>query len=107
MKLANILCEAKEKRRWKVIARHKYVQGAIITESYDRNDDSYRKYVAVIRDWRHFNIYRGKPSLYPNIFKKVLKKVGEIRDRIDAGDESVFQGSKNDWWLDETGKHLK
>ena len=49
------------KPRWKIIARHKWVMGATITESYlDDPAVNLRRFTAT------------------------------IRDRIDAGDESVF-----------------
>ena len=49
------------KPRWKIIARHKWILGATITESYlDDPAVNLRRFTAT------------------------------IRDRIDAGDESVF-----------------
>lgn len=77
---------------WKIIGRHKWVSGATITESYDvakeRLGYSYRRFTATIRGWRNFLIYEGR--LKVGVGKLVIKRVKEIRDRIDSGDESVF-----------------
>ena len=78
---------------WKVIGRHKWVSGATITESYDESKEtkghSYRRFTATIRGWRNFLIYEG--VLKDGVTKKVIKRVKELRDRIDSGDESVFK----------------
>ena len=77
---------------WKIVGRHKWVSGAIITESYDNSKErlgySYRRFTATIRGWRNFLIYEG--DLTEGVTKKVRKRVIEIRDRIDKGDESIF-----------------
>ncbi len=77
---------------WKVIGRHKWVSGATITESYDESKErlgySYRRFTATVRGWRNFLIYEGK--MKGGETKQVVKRVKEIRDRIDRGDESVF-----------------
>ena len=79
---------------WKILARHRWVSGATITESELIEDDPisagtfYRRFTATIRGWRGFRIFEGR--LYPNVVKDVKAKVVEIRDRIDAGDETVF-----------------
>ncbi len=78
---------------WKVIGRHKWVSGATITESYDTSKErlgyTYRRFTATIRGWRNFLIYEGE--LKEEVTKKVIKRVKELRDRIDKGDESVFR----------------
>ena len=77
---------------WKIIGRHKWVSGAIITESYNDSKErlgyTYRRFTATIRGWRNFLIYEGE--LKERVTEKVRKRVIEIRDRIDRGDESVF-----------------
>ena len=77
---------------WKIVGRHNWVSGAVITESYDdskeRLDYTYRRFTATIRGWRNFLIYEGE--LKEGVTTKVRKRVIEIRDRIDKGDESVF-----------------
>ena len=72
----------------KVIGRHKWVDGATITESYDESDDSIRSFTATIRGYRNWHIYRDKTT--ENTTKYVVAAVKLIRDRIDAGDETVF-----------------
>ena len=73
----------------KILARHKWVAGATITESMKESDDLYRKFTATIRGFRNWKIAEGYID-GSNIEKLVVKKVKDIRDRIDGGDESVF-----------------
>jgi len=70
------------------LARHRWVRGATITESMLVEDDLYRRFTATVLGWRGFRIFEGR--LYPDVVKEVKTKVMEIRDRIEAGDESVF-----------------
>lgn len=77
-------------RKMRILARHKWVSGATITESVS-GDGTIRRFTATIRGWRNFKIFEGK--LQYNTSKLVRAKVSEIRDRIDAGDESVFSGT--------------
>ena len=75
--------------RWKIIARHKWISGATVTESYlDDPAVNLRRFTATIRGWRNWKMYEG--VLYHGLADKVAERVREIRDRIDAGDESVF-----------------
>ena len=82
---------------WKIIARHKWVSNATITESELIEDDipsgltSYRRFTATILGWRGFRIFEGR--IYSGVGEDVRAKVTEIRDRIEAGDESVFHES--------------
>ena len=81
------------KRKMKVIARHKWLDDCTITESYDVNDDtdnSYRRFTATILGWRNFKIFEG---YYTNdmIAAKVLGQVVKIKERIEMGDEIIFQ----------------
>ena len=73
---------------WKTLARHRWVSGATITESMLEEDDRYRRFTATVLGWRGFKIAEGRAS--PELGRKVKEKVTEIRDRIEAGDESVF-----------------
>lgn len=73
--------------KFKVLARHKWVAGAIITESIGHKQQM-RRFTATIRGFRNWKIYQGKSSPAASAF--VIVKVKEIRDRIDAGDELVF-----------------
>ena len=72
----------------KIIGRHKWVSGALITESYDEDNDSFRRFTATIRGFRNWHIYEGK--LTDNTTKVVIAIVKHIRDRIDTGDEQIF-----------------
>jgi hypothetical protein len=70
----------------RILAGHKRVDGATITESVSE-DGTIRRYTATIRGWRAWKIYEGRDW---NL-RDVIAKAREIRDRIDSGDESVFQ----------------
>ena len=77
----------------KILARHKWVSGATITESVDEKregykDVSYRRFTATIRGYGNWKIYEG--YLREGITEEVIKCVESIRDRIDKKDESVF-----------------
>ena len=72
----------------KIIGRHKWVEGATITESYDETDDTKRRFTATIRGFRNWKIYEGK--LQDDTTGFVRLKVIHLRDRIDANDEAVF-----------------
>lgn len=80
-------------REWKILARHKWIIGAVITESVNENksdiNKTYRRFTATVRGWRNFKIYEG--YLHEIDTKEIINKVREIRDRIDNGDESVFK----------------
>ena len=75
-------------KQWEVLARHKWVAGATITESCKITDSSYRCFTATIRGWKNFKIFEGEIDF--GIAEKVKEKVTEIRNRIDDNDESVF-----------------
>ena len=76
----------------KIMARHKWLVGCTITESHDEtkstSDKAYCRFTATIRGWRKFVIYEG--FCFAGIAEDIKKKVREIRDKIDAGDDSVF-----------------
>lgn len=74
----------------KVIARHKWVAGATITESVS-SDGWTRRFTATIRGYRSWKIWEGDMRLIEvSPVQYVIDKVKEIRNRIDANDESVF-----------------
>jgi len=73
----------------KILARHRWVAGATITESLVDEDRNIKRFTATIRGWRNFKIYEGKGNNIDTDF--IVSKVKKIRDRIDAGDETVFQ----------------
>ncbi len=76
----------------KILARHKWLVGCLITESYDNAKDTetqcYRRFTATIRGWRNWLIFDGLVT--ENTTQFVIDKVNSIRNRIDDGDESVF-----------------
>ena len=82
----------KPSKPWRLLARHKWVAGAMISES--RRDDmtdrsEQRSYTATIRGYGGWQIYRGivgDPLLIPFI----IARIRQIRDRIDDGDEDIF-----------------
>lgn len=71
----------------RIIARHKHVIGATITESVNE-DDNIRRFTATIRGFQNWRLFEGKTT--SDTFKRIIAKVKEIRDRIDNGDESIF-----------------
>ena len=80
-------------RQWKILARHQWVAGAVITESHKiDSDDSYRRFTATIRHFRNWRIWQGATAntdMKPRV-EEIKRRVTAIRDRIDAKDESVF-----------------
>ncbi len=73
----------------KIIARHRWVAGATITESLVDEDKNIKRFTATIRGWRNFKIFEGKGNNIDTDF--IVNKVKEIRKKIDGGDETVFQ----------------
>lgn len=80
----------------KILARHRWIDGTVITESGDTETDTpYHRFTATIRGWRNWKIYEG--FLSDNIAQRVFDAVMEIRGRIDAEDESIFE--HKGFWL--------
>lgn len=77
------------KRRMKIIGRHKWLAGCLITESYDVEDYTYRRFTATINGWRNFKIYEG--YIVQNFTDSIIARVKSIRQRIEEGDDSVFR----------------
>ena len=78
----------------KIIARHKWVLGATITESYDEKKEgykgvSYRRFTATIRGYQNWKIREG--YLRDGIVKEVIQMVAWIRDEIDKGNKEIFK----------------
>ncbi len=76
----------------KILARHKWLVGCTITESFDNTKDTeaqvYRRFTATIRGWRNWLIFEGLVT--PDTTQFVIDKVKSIRKRIDENDKSVF-----------------
>lgn len=76
-------------KKWVIIARHNdWVNECTITESYLRDDDTIRRFVAKIKGWQNFKIYQGRISR--NMVQKIIFQVRYIKDRIEKEDESIF-----------------
>lgn len=82
---------------WKVVTyRHKWVAGCTISESVQLQPDgdwsTIRRFTATIRGYRAWRIWEGDITKTANadLCNMVIAKVRSIRDRIDAGDESIF-----------------
>ena len=74
--------------RMVVLARHKWVAGATITESSDADSDGWvHRYTATIRGYRNWKIYEGRTP--PNILPLIVHVVTAIRDQIDAEGENA------------------
>ena len=74
--------------KWKIIARHKWVSNATITESYDTNDSSIRRFTATVCGWTNFKIFEGRTQ--KNISKKIVEKVNYIREKIENNEDDIF-----------------
>ncbi len=82
------------KEKWKIIGRHKWVSGATITESASVNSQKgLRRYTATIRGWRNWKILEEETAFHnmKERTDRIISKVKSIRDRIDSGDQTVFQ----------------
>ena len=74
---------------WRVLARHKWVAGAVIAESV--NDDSTRKrFTATIRGFRGWQLWEGGYGEAQDVAQVIADKVRELVARVDADDEAVF-----------------
>ena len=85
-------------KQWKVLARHtRWIAGATITESVPVKNlpglsPHEHRFTATIRGYRNWRIWQGNVAFLGNdaVVRLVREKVANLRDRIDAGDESVF-----------------
>ncbi|WP_240416601.1 hypothetical protein [Paenibacillus periandrae] len=75
-------------KQWRILARHRWVSGATITESVNEIDEDIRRFTATIRGWKNFRIYEGDPRHIET--KRIMERVMQIRDQIDSGDAKVF-----------------
>ena len=81
-------------KRMKILARHKWVEGAVITESVDEKregykDISYRRFTATIEGFQNWKIYEG--YLTEDTAIKVKEMVKHIQGCIKRGDETIFK----------------
>jgi len=81
------------KRKFKILARHKWLVNTTITESYDINNEAYRRYTATICGYTNWRIYEGFCNDNKKRVDFIINKVKEIRNKIESGDKSVFYES--------------
>jgi hypothetical protein len=74
---------------WQVLARHPWTYGATITESMNA-DDTRRRFTATIRGYRNWKIAITDTAHVTPTVRLIVAIVEGIRDRIDAGDESIY-----------------
>lgn len=77
--------------KWKVLARHKWVNGCTITEShcdFKGKGLVFLRFTATINGFRNFKIYEG--FAFENEAEVVVSRVKAIQSRIEAGDDEVF-----------------
>jgi len=75
----------------KILARHRWVADATITESYDTNEEfrvTHRRFTATVDGYRNFRIYDGE--LEDGLVKRIIAKVESIKTRIRSGDETIL-----------------
>lgn len=69
---------------WKIIGRHKWIVGTVVTESVN-DDDSERRYTATVRGYRNWKLFEGE--LFPCYLQLIIRVVRAIRDQIDEDGE--------------------
>ena len=87
--------------KFRLLSRHRnWCAGASVSEYV--NDSNVRRFVATIRGWQNWLIWEG--VTVPAPADAIAAKVREIRDRIDAGDESDFDRPKKEPMLQEVSR---
>ena len=79
---------------WQILGKHHNLVGVTITESVNSNDDTQRRFTATIRGFRNWRLVAGSGDI--NLLLYAIEKARTIRDKIDAGDETVFS-DPNSW----------
>ena len=78
------------KNRWRRVGVHNWACGCKIYESHKEDENGFFvRFTATILGWKNWKLYEGK--IYVGLPQDVLNKVIEIRDRIENGDEAVFE----------------
>jgi len=70
---------------WKVLGKHKWVVGAVITESVD-DADLRRRFTATVLGYRNWKIFEGRITS-SNELNLIARVVRAIRDQIDEDGE--------------------
>lgn len=86
--------------KYQKLAVHKWIVNAKITESVGhRNYDgiSYRRFTATICGFRNWKIAEGGAS--ETLIAFVVEQVQKIRDRIENGDQAVFNRPNKWQWI--------
>ena len=71
-------------KTWKIIAKHRWVANATISESVHCNGHQ-RRFTATICGYRNWRIFCGVP--FPNYPEAIIACVMAIRDQIEADGE--------------------
>ena len=93
-------------RTWRLLARHKWVAGAAISEYYNETTEE-RRFTATIRGYGNWCLYQGPATSATTPY--VICRTRNIRDRIDDKDQTVFtekhhpgkelyQEEQRQWW---------
>ena len=69
---------------WRILARHRWIIGALITESVNSDSTAYR-YTATVRGYRNWRIFEGTGG--SDYLTLIIRVVRAIRDQIDAEGE--------------------
>jgi hypothetical protein len=75
---------------WHVLARHKWVSGAVITEQCNAASTC-KRCTATIRGFRNWRLWEGDYGAAQAKVKEIISTVRKIVERVDADDEAVFQ----------------
>lgn len=77
-------------KNWKILARHKWVTGCTITESYSIGFTE-KRFTATICGWRNFKIWQGRTIDAQSNAELVKKTVESLKQRIIDNDKTVFE----------------
>jgi hypothetical protein len=81
---------------WKILARHKrWVERCTISESINEATEE-RRFSATIDGWQNWRLLVVQQS-GPEVAQRVIEMAREILERIDAGDEEVFEQAEQAW----------
>jgi len=82
-----------DKKKFKVLARHKWIPDVTITESCSKDDDRIRRFTATILGFRNWVLYEGMIHNNVRTVETLIKKATEIKNRILNKDYTVFHES--------------
>jgi len=77
-------------KKFRIVAKHKWVLNATITESVCITDDSIRRFTATICGWKNWKIYEGEMGS-GEVANFVFDKVRDIRNKLESGDETILE----------------